>query len=106
MTTSSFTRPPKRTLLVLKLVKDGVNVRAIEVEAENKYALRGSALKNALEEDIKRGKHPFILIATLGTTSSGALDNMQEIREVAKDYPSLWIHVDAAWAGVALSCTE
>ncbi|KAF9453963.1 hypothetical protein P691DRAFT_526375 [Macrolepiota fuliginosa MF-IS2] len=84
----------------------GINVRAIEVEAADQYALRGHALRRALEEDTAKGKHPFILIATLGTTSSGALDNMVEIKDVAKDYPSLWIHVDAAWAGVALSCPE
>jgi hypothetical protein len=25
---------------------------------------------------------------------------------IVKDYPSLWLHVDAAWAGSALSCPE
>ncbi|XP_006460873.1 hypothetical protein AGABI2DRAFT_185212 [Agaricus bisporus var. bisporus H97] len=84
----------------------GIGVRAIEVDAHDKYALRGSTLRKALEEDAADGKHPFILIATLGTTSSGASDNMPEIRNIAKDYPSLWIHVDAAWAGVVFSCPE
>ncbi|KXN87356.1 Aromatic-L-amino-acid decarboxylase, partial [Leucoagaricus sp. SymC.cos] len=84
----------------------GLNVRALEVEAADGYALRGSVLKAALGDDLKNGKHPFILIATIGTTSSGTYDNLQEIKEVAKEYPSLWIHVDAAWAGVALSCPE
>lgn len=84
----------------------GLKVRAIAVEAVDGYALRGSALKAALAEDLKNGNHPFILIATVGTTSSGAIDNLPEIREVVEDHPSLWIHVDAAWAGVALSCPE
>jgi len=38
-----------------------LKVRAIEVEAVDGYALRGSALKTALEEDLKNGNHPFIL---------------------------------------------
>ncbi|KAJ3569602.1 hypothetical protein NP233_g4950 [Leucocoprinus birnbaumii] len=84
----------------------GLNVRAIEVKAEDGYSLRGEALRAALDEDLKNGKHPFMLIATVGTTSSGAIDNLPEIKQVAKDHPSLWIHIDAAWAGVALSCPE
>lgn len=84
----------------------GLSVRSIEVDANDGYALRGKALRAALDEDLKNGLHPFILIATVGTTSSGAVDNLPEIKEVAKDHPSLWIHVDAAWAGVALSCPE
>jgi len=39
----------------------GLNVRAIAVEAADGYALRGSALKAALAEDLKNGNHPFIL---------------------------------------------
>jgi len=84
----------------------GITCRALEVQSEDKFALRGSTLKNALEEDQKRGKHPFIIIATIGTTSSGAIDRLDEIGDVAQDYPSLWIHIDAAWAGVTLACPE
>lgn len=43
---------------------------------------------------------------TIGTTSSGAIDNFAEIVAVAKNHPDLSIHVDAAWAGVALACPE
>lgn len=84
----------------------GLECRILDVRAEDEYALRGETLKAALEEDIGEGKHPFILIATVGTTSSGAIDRLDEIGEVAKYYPSLWIHVDAAWAGVTLACPE
>jgi len=81
-------------------------VRAIDVKIEDGLALRAEALRDALEEDAQLGRKPFILLATVGTTSTGAIDNIPEIRQVAKDYPSLWVHVDAAWAGVALSCPE
>lgn len=39
----------------------GIECRALDVKAEDAYALRGATLKNALEEDQKRGKQPFIL---------------------------------------------
>ncbi|KAF8971067.1 pyridoxal phosphate-dependent transferase [Flammula alnicola] len=84
----------------------GLKVRALDVKLEDQFSLRGDVLRDALEEDARIGRKPFILIATVGTTSSGAVDNMPEIREVASDYPSLWVHIDAAWAGLALSCPE
>jgi aromatic-L-amino-acid decarboxylase len=39
----------------------GIAVRAIEVDAHNNYALRGSELNKALEEGVADGKHPFVL---------------------------------------------
>jgi aromatic-L-amino-acid decarboxylase len=41
----------------------GLNVRALEVTAEDNYALRGATLKRALEEDAIAGMYPFILSA-------------------------------------------
>ncbi|EEB92530.1 hypothetical protein MPER_08945 [Moniliophthora perniciosa FA553] len=98
----------------------GLAVRAIDVKPEDNFALRGNALHSALQEDIQAGKKPFILIATVGTTSSGAIDNLKEIKEVGKfvrvekaeldvsvkNYPDLRIHVDSAWLGIALVCPE
>lgn len=39
----------------------GLNVRALEVRAEDQFALRGETLRQALEDDEKQGKRPFIL---------------------------------------------
>ncbi|KAL5501729.1 BZZ1_3 [Sanghuangporus vaninii] len=91
----------KKAALIL-----GLHARALDVTLENAFSLRGTTLQAALEEDINAGLHPFALVATVGTTSSGAVDNLAEIFEVAKGYPSLWVHVDAAWAGVTLACPE
>ncbi|KAF8803201.1 hypothetical protein BYT27DRAFT_7226075 [Phlegmacium glaucopus] len=84
----------------------GLQVRVIDVAHDDQFALRGKSLRDALEEDAKIGRKPFLLVATVGTTSSGAIDNFPEIMEVVKDHPSLWVHVDAAWAGIALCCPE
>ncbi|KAL5524396.1 BZZ1 [Sanghuangporus sanghuang] len=91
----------KKAALIL-----GLRARALDVTLENAFSLRGTTLQAALGEDINAGLHPFALVATVGTTSSGAIDNLAEIFEVAKGYPSLWVHVDAAWAGATLACPE
>ena len=75
-------------------------VRVLEVQPSDKYSLRGDTLRAALEEDERLGRKPLILsesyscwpsatllnhiVATIGTTSSGAVDNMPEIAEVRK----------------------
>ncbi|KLO11491.1 hypothetical protein SCHPADRAFT_470893 [Schizopora paradoxa] len=84
----------------------GLTNRILDVTLDDNLALRGSTLRAALEEDMAAGKHPFILIATVGTTSTGAIDKLPEIFEVANDFPSLWVHIDAAWAGLSLVCPE
>ncbi|KAG6866198.1 hypothetical protein C0991_007223 [Blastosporella zonata] len=84
----------------------GLPVRILEVKAEDNFSLRGETLRIALEEDEKLGMKPFVLVATVGTTSSGAIDNLPEIQKIVENHPDLWVHVDAAWAGVALSCPE
>ncbi|KAF9002337.1 pyridoxal phosphate-dependent transferase [Cyathus striatus] len=82
----------------------GLQVRSLDVTSEDQFSLRGDTLREALVEDIGNGKIPFILLATVGTTSSGAIDNLLEINDVS--YPDIWLHIDAAWAGVAWSCPE
>ncbi|KAK0537224.1 hypothetical protein OC834_000886 [Tilletia horrida] len=84
----------------------GLCFRALEVKAEDAYALRAETLKAALEEDTKAGRVPFLLVLTVGTTSSGAVDNITEVVEVSRNYPNLWLHIDAAYAGVALALPE
>lgn len=48
----------------------------------------------------------FGSVASLGTTNVGAMDHLDELTEVGRDYPGLWIHIDAAWAGVYLALPE
>lgn len=55
--------------------------------------------------DIQNGLIPLYLCATVGTTSSTAVDPLPALTEVAKKY-DLWVHVDAAYAGSACICPE
>ncbi|WWC87059.1 uncharacterized protein L201_001944 [Kwoniella dendrophila CBS 6074] len=79
----------------------GLPFRAIPVSAEDQYSLRGESVKEAIEKDKQDGLVPFLVYATIGTTSTGAIDRIGEIGEVLKEYPTVFLHVDAAWAGVA-----
>ncbi|KIR36426.1 aromatic-L-amino-acid decarboxylase [Cryptococcus deuterogattii CA1014] len=84
----------------------GLPFRAVPVTAEDQYALRGDALRAAIETDVAAGLIPFLAIGTVGTTSSGAVDRIAEIGQVLKDYPTMFLHIDAAWAGVAYALPE
>lgn len=62
----------------------GIPFRALKVFAKDDYALRGHTLRAAIEEDRAAGRHPFMLVATLGTTSSCAIDDIAEIASVGE----------------------
>ena len=79
------------------------NLRLIEVD-EN-YAMRPEALTRQIEQDRQAGLTPCFVSATVGTTSSNALDPLPEIGQVCRQ-EGLWFHVDAAMAGTAALCPE
>ncbi|MBA2319136.1 MAG: aspartate aminotransferase family protein [Euzebyales bacterium] len=78
-------------------------LRTVSVDGE--HALSPAALDAALEADRAAGVEPVMVVATVGTTSSSALDPLPEIAEVCRRH-RVWLHVDAAYAGVAAVCPE
>lgn len=81
-----------------------VKLRVIEPDSHD--SMRGDALERAIERDVAKGLTPFFVVATLGTTSQVAFDNLVEIGQVCKKYPSLWFHVDGAYGGNAFIVPE
>jgi aromatic-L-amino-acid/L-tryptophan decarboxylase len=79
------------------------NLRMIEVD-EN-FAMRPEALAVQIARDRAVGKIPFFVCATIGTTSSNAIDPVREIATIARE-EGLWLHVDAAMSGTAALCPE
>ncbi|KAJ1652061.1 hypothetical protein IWQ61_007514 [Dispira simplex] len=67
--------------------------------------LQADVLAKAIEEDIKAGLIPFYVTASIGTTSTGAVDNIPGIVQACAT-PRIWVHVDAAYAGSAMVCPE
>jgi glutamate/tyrosine decarboxylase-like PLP-dependent enzyme len=71
-------------------------IRSIPVDAN--FEMDVDALRSAIEDDRDRGRLPFLVVATVGTTACGAIDPLAELRALC-DSESLWLHADAAWAG-------
>jgi aromatic-L-amino-acid/L-tryptophan decarboxylase len=79
------------------------NLRLIEVD-EN-FALRPDLLEQAIAADLQSGAQPCLVVATVGTTSSGAVDPLPAIGDICRRH-GLWLHVDAASYGTAALCPE
>jgi aromatic-L-amino-acid decarboxylase len=79
------------------------NLRLIEVD-EN-YAMRPDALARQIESDRRDCLVPCFVCATIGTTSSNAIDPLPEIGRICREN-KVWFHVDAAMSGTAALCPE
>lgn len=79
------------------------NLRAIDVDAA--YAMRPDLLEKAIERDKADGNVPFFVCATVGTTSTLAIDPLPAIGAICKKH-GVWLHVDAAMSGSAAICPE
>ena len=62
--------------------------------------MRPAALAARLERDVARGYTPVLVCATVGTTSTTAVDPLAELGPICQKY-GVWLHVDAAYAGVS-----
>ena len=79
------------------------NLRLIEVD--ELFAMRPDALARQIAADRAAGLTPCFVCATVGTTSSNALDPVRDIGEICRA-EGLWLHVDAAMSGTAALCPE
>ncbi|MCC7223507.1 MAG: hypothetical protein IT273_07250 [Chitinophagales bacterium] len=79
------------------------NLRKLAVDEQ--FAMSPTALEVAVVRDIRHNIKPLCVVATLGTTGSTAIDPLREIGEICQRY-GLWLHVDAAFAGVAALLPE
>lgn len=73
-------------------------LRVLEPDADQKIPLK--ALRSAIERDRAAGRRPWAVLASGGTTNSGAVDPLTELAELCKS-EDLWLHVDAAYGGFA-----
>ena len=63
--------------------------------------LRPDALAQAIEADRARGLRPWLVVASAGTTDTGAIDPLEEVATIA-GREGCWFHVDAAYGGFFL----
>uniref|UniRef100_A0A0D9WYA1 Tyrosine decarboxylase n=1 Tax=Leersia perrieri TaxID=77586 RepID=A0A0D9WYA1_9ORYZ len=81
------------------------NFRVVIADCDNNYAVSPEAVSEALSMDLSSGLIPFFICATVGTTSSSAVDPLPELGQIAKAH-DMWFHIDAAYAGSACICPE
>lgn len=79
------------------------NLRLVEVDET--FAMRPEALAEAIRKDRATGLVPCFVSATVGTTSSNAIDPLPEIGRICRA-EGLWLHVDGAMSGTAALCPE
>lgn len=75
------------------------------IGTDETLAMDPARLRSAIEQDLREEVTPCFICATIGTTSSGAVDPIDPIGRLAQEH-GCWLHVDAAWAGSALVCEE
>jgi len=79
------------------------NLRYIDVDDD--FAMSPEDLAEQIKLDRYAGLVPFFVCATVGTTSSNAMDPLPKIGEICKK-EGLWLHVDGAMSGSATICPE
>jgi aromatic-L-amino-acid decarboxylase len=78
-------------------------LRALPTDAE--FRVRIDALESAIAQDRKNGVRPMCIVGIFGTTNTGAIDPIRELRKIA-DRESMWLHADAAYGGGMLLSNE
>ena len=77
----------------------GLGRNALRVLPTNsKFEVRLDALEEAIAQDKANGVRPLCLVGIFGTTNTGAVDDIRELRRLA-DREGAWLHVDAAYGG-------
>lgn len=64
----------------------------------DQYRINLDALYKQMEQDIKKGLKPFMIVGTAGTTDCGAIDPLPQLSDIARQY-NTWFHIDAAYGG-------
>ena len=72
------------------------NVR--EIPSNEQFEMRLDALQQRVNKDRGAGFEPFMVVASAGTTNTGAIDDLNAVADVA-EREKLWLHVDAAYGG-------
>ncbi len=75
------------------------NVR--KVTTDENFRMKTDILRVMIEEDLKDGYKPFLLVGTAGTTNTGSIDPLDDLADIAQEY-DMWYHVDGAYGASAL----
>src|SRR3954454_82641 len=70
----------------------------VRVPSDNEFRMDVSALRKAIENDLRAGRKPLAVVATVGTTSTASVDPVSAIATICREH-EMWLHIDAAYGG-------
>ncbi len=73
------------------------------ISLDENYKINTAELKEKINQDIQNGLEPFMVVASAGTTDTGAVDPLKEIGNIANNN-NLWYHIDGAYGGFFILC--
>ncbi|HUO85393.1 MAG TPA: aminotransferase class I/II-fold pyridoxal phosphate-dependent enzyme [Thermoanaerobaculia bacterium] len=68
------------------------------VGSDETLRVRPSEMREAIHRDRAGGRTPFLIVASAGTTNTGAIDDLETLADLARE-ENVWLHVDAAYGG-------
>jgi len=80
------------------------SLRKIDVDPAT-LAASPDHLRELIDTDVAAGITPVLVVASVGATGTGAIDPVGALAAIARQH-NVWVHVDAAWAGVAAVVPE
>jgi len=66
------------------------------IACDDRLRIEASALRERIESDMKEGFRPFCVVASAGTTNTGAVDPLDKVADIANEF-DLWFHIDGAY---------
>jgi len=72
-----------------------------KIAVNDDYTIDLKKLKSAIDQDIQSGMQPICIIATPGTVNTGAIDDLNAIADLCREY-DIWFHVDGAIGAIAM----
>jgi aromatic-L-amino-acid decarboxylase len=84
----------EKSLDILGLGRDSLR----KIETDERFHIRIDKLRETIAADIKDGRRPFCIVGVAGTTSTGVIDDLPALAEIAREQ-DCWFHVDAAYGG-------
>lgn len=90
-----------KAAIVLGIGQEGLR----KIGTDSLFRMDVAELERAIEEDLAAGWLPFAVVATVGTTSTTSIDPVPQIADLCEHH-HLWLHVDAAYGGMAAIAPE
>ncbi len=70
------------------------------IACDDAFRMRASRLREAIEHDLRAGLTPIAVVGSAGTVSTGSIDPLQELSEIAHEFGA-WFHIDGSYGALA-----